>query len=1373
MKTLYQQNILKLLFSLFLIFFINNKVQAQILGPTIVDQGDTENYMQPYSGAQFVNWDPSSGNLVSYSSQSASVQWIFPGTHYLYFNGYYNGNWYFFELQVQVNASMSTWYYDGDDQDGFGDPAVSVQQALQPYNYVANNSDQCPSVYGTNYGCPENNYSNENYIHTLIPRVGITSTVGLVQGQDKIETIAYFDGLGRPMQNIGIRGGGSGEDIITPIDYDDYGRQEKEFLPYANSSVMASYRSNAIETSLTYANSPHYNFYANSSKYENTTNPYSQKELEASPLSRVQKQAAPGADWELGGGHEIEFGYVTNTGAEVRSYDAGTTISISSNVTTYVPTLSLDTSEINNYGYYDANKLYKTVTKDENHDGTSSKAHTTEEFKDKQGRIVLKRTYGASDINMDGDTSDPGEGLAIHDTYYVYDDYGNLTYVLPPKADADSDIPNSTELSELCYQYKYDEKNRLVEKKIPGKGLEYIIYDKLDRPVITQDANLRSQGKWLFTTYDSFGRVSYTGKVYRPSWNRQTMQYHVNTSNYILFTDKQSSSININGVTIYYLKCFTNPIYINDSNIEILTINYYDNYSFNKPSSLNLPPTSMGQSIINYNNASSTRKLTKGLATGSKVKVLTTNHWTTTVMGYNSKGQVIYTASDNPYLGTTDVVKSKLDFTGLVTETNATHAKTGKATITNVDKYAYDHVGRLLTHTNKINSKPTELIVVNVYDELGQLTSKRVGGDLYGDNQNYPGLQTIDYTYNIRGWLKQINNPNTSLGNDLFAFKINYNTVNHSGTKLYNGNIAETEWKTQNDNVLRWYRYGYDALNRISSGIANSSNYNLSSVVYDKNGNITFLERRGHTNINSSGIVTAYGLMDKLDYNYNPESNQLKNVQELSGGNSTYGFANGSTASTEYTYDPNGNIWRDYNKGISSNIGYNHLNLPDEINFPSQMAEITYIYDALGTKLRKKVAGATFPEQITEYAGNYVYENGSLKFFNNGEGYTEPINPSNYGSGFDYVYQYKDHLGNVRLSYKDVNQNNPGSISLEILEENNYYPFGLRHKGYNNNPITNHPYKYQGVELNESLGLDLYEMDFRQYDPAIGRFTAIDPKTHFDFSTYQAFDNNPVYFADPSGADSASSIMDAFNKSGSGKTTWYSDGNGGFCDDCPKEGQTRTVTETAMSMDGVTLRSTEYYSSRDKKWYSENDYFESWRETIRGIGQGWLDISVLEDLEITEEVNFILIMWASQAYDYYGGEVPKALGNINEDNIIFELLLLKGPYISLSKSLISSGAKKLPMQMHHFATNKHSVYTGQMGKIAKKFGLDLDGAWNKMLLPHLGRHPNAYHNFVLSGMQKASMEAGGNTKVFLKLFNKYVKKPVINNPKLLRKAGWE
>jgi len=100
-------------------------------------------------------------------------------------------------------------------------------------------------------------------------------------------------------------------------------------------------------------------------------------------------------------------------------------------------------------------------------------------------------------------------------------------------------------------------------------------------------------------------------------------------------------------------------------------------------------------------------------------------------------------------------------------------------------------------------------------------------------------------------------------------------------------------------------------------------------------------------------------------------------------------------------------------------------------------------------------------------------------------------------------------------------------------------------------------------------------------------------------------------------------------------------------------------------------------------------------------------------------------------------------------------------------------ANSLPQQLHHFATNKSKAFSPLMQKIADKFGLKLNEAWNKELLPHLGRHPNEYHDFVLDGMRQAESEAAGVKAKFLELFDKYVKEPVRKNPELLRKAGWQ
>lgn len=100
----------------------------------------------------------------------------------------------------------------------------------------------------------------------------------------------------------------------------------------------------------------------------------------------------------------------------------------------------------------------------------------------------------------------------------------------------------------------------------------------------------------------------------------------------------------------------------------------------------------------------------------------------------------------------------------------------------------------------------------------------------------------------------------------------------------------------------------------------------------------------------------------------------------------------------------------------------------------------------------------------------------------------------------------------------------------------------------------------------------------------------------------------------------------------------------------------------------------------------------------------------------------------------------------------------------------SSTAK--PTQTHHFLTNKSSTYTAQIEKITKKYGLDLDGGWNKAAMQHQGRHPNAYHDYMLNEIKRIDSIAKGDTNIFLKLFES-VKNEVLKNPDMLTKSFWE
>ena len=507
---------------------------------------------------------------------------------------------------------------------------------------------------------------------------------------------------------------------------------------------------------------------------------------------------------------------------------------------------------------------------------------------------------------------------------------------------------------------------------------------------------------------------------------------------------------------------------VTTSGTNVLVQHFYDSYAFRSQAGFNnsnFPDDASGNG--------------KGALTASVATVLGSSNKIYTAYYYDIKGRVVKTVQSNP-LGGYDVAATVYTFTNKPATVTHTHTASGKTTRTEVYTYSYDHADRLLKVEHTLGG--TKITLADyAYDNLGRLQSK----SLHGSATN-----KLTYAYNVRGWL-------TGISGSKFTQNLYYNTG--TGTAKYNGSISSMTWKAGNESTIRGYKFTYDGLSRLmnatygeTAGInTNTNRFSENVTAYDKNGNIKTLQRYGQT------AASGYGLIDNLTFTLG--GNLLNRVDDAAAA-SAYGggfeFKDGVKQANEYTYDSNGNLTKDLNKGIST-ITYNVLNLPNMVTF-SDGSTIAYTYGADGTKL-KTVHKTGSTTTTTDYCGNVVYENGVQKLLLTDEGYVTL-------SDGKYHYYLKDHQGNNRVV---INQ------SGTVEETNHYYPFG----GVFASSGNVQPYKYNGKELDAKKGLNWYDYGARHYDAALGRFTTNDrfAEKYHSMSPYQYGANNPVKNVDVNG----------------------------------------------------------------------------------------------------------------------------------------------------------------------------------------------------------------------------------------------------------------
>ncbi|GGA83098.1 hypothetical protein GCM10011511_02650 [Puia dinghuensis] len=974
-------------------------------------------------------------------------------------------------------------------------PTISTGAEIQSISVSMNPTYTCPqnaAVATTSFQVVSSDWENQNYIRVqdiLVAGISDFITIDHLPIGQKRERTTYLDGLGRPIQKLDKSGslvGGTSTDLVVPVAYDAAGRNVQHYLPYTTTDNPGMFKSSNVLTEQA-------TFVTTKFGEPSGAPTYSQTIYENNPLERITRSLAPGSSW---GGNNIgtSYSYDFNSAPEMvhiwtLAYSA-TAIPVSS------PT-----------AVYGAGTLFKNTTTDE-------KGNQVITYIDYSGDTILKKVQLADASSL----STQHAGWAC--TYYVYDDFNQLRYVITPKLvdylDNNSWALTQQLVNDLCFVYAYDGKGRLISRKQPGIGETDVVYDQRDRPIFTQDALGQTNNQWKVLLYDALDRVTTSG-VLQASFTPAALQSSVNASTgNIIINEDAGTSANLlvtgqqngasqyvaansiifqnfksdaNGTFIAYINpnlgpivpeavaIADNPVPANTS-IILLAQTFYDDYSQGTKSY-----TTADNSLFDPSTNQQALPLpsqydphTRGRITVSKVKVitnpadLTQGNWLETDNFYDNQGRVVQTQNDNS-LGGTDIVTNRFDFAGKSWGSCVKHMAGSSTQFTIVSRNAYDNLGRLTDLAKNFNSTFFKDLASYTYDEYGKMTSKTLAPGYTGSGKN--AMETLNYSYNIQGWLTGINNAyaldqNTyDQWNDFFGLYVGYdNRDNQFTAAKYDGSITGVIWKSQGDNSMRRYDYTYDNMGRLTGATflqrqapANS----WDNSVVDLSESISYIDKNGNNDKNGNiqsmvrkGLVPGVNIpvtVDNLAYTYgtpsDQNSNQLARVDEtanFAGNGKLYDFADGSNGqgpTPDYSYDANGNLTQDQNKGITdvAGIKYNYLNKPYSVTIAGKTL-ISYTYDANGEKLSKTVTDLTVTPNVvttTTYDDEFVYQNNVLQFVLHDEGRLKIITPVNSAqqqlnagttgannvlSGKQGVFEYfiKDQLSNVRLVLTEQSQ---------------------------------------------------------------------------------------------------------------------------------------------------------------------------------------------------------------------------------------------------------------------------------------------------------------------------------------------------------------
>lgn len=912
--------------------------------------------------------------------------------------------------------------------------------------------------------------SSRNYVRTIEPLFADSFDVSPYWDMSRISTV-YLDGLGREIQRVEEGASANYEDVATFTTYDRLGRVSRTYLPSVTGGSYGSFTGQSA-------------FEQASATFHGDNYAYTLTEYEPSLLNRPKSITGPGSGWHTGH-HGVSKTYRFN---DTSSPFSCALYKVNGN------TLYKD-------GNYGVATLRVTVTTDENGDSTAV-------FTDKSDRKILERRY---------------HQYGNADTYWVYDVYGLLRYVLSPEAStrlSANGTCQSSVLEKYAYYYAYDQRRRLSERRLPGCAAEYFVYNRIGQPIFSQDGDQRTRGEWTVIKYDRLNRIAIEGIATMPTATRASLEAQWGDS--LLIEEKDTQIYN------EYVLCYTNRRPFPDYTPH--KAYFYDDYSH---------WTSLGMAVPTATGyySGGTLPSAKGRQTGTAV----TDHNGTTILTLSvadRKGREIISAECD-YFGNDCMVANFLqyDFRGNVTKKKEIVTDlaefTPQGSVSQEWQHTYDTRDRLISTSHRVNGGAWTSISSPAYDYADRVVSERTGPS---------GSSPTTYNYNLRGWLTSVTSPfySQNVGYDN-AISLNSGNggfpilVPSEVSHRYDGSpcsVSETRWRESASTGLPeqaiFDRFvTYDEFGRVNRTIDTDSLRFNELFYYDLNGNVTEI-RRG----------TAAAPYEHVGMYY--DGNRIDEIESLT---TFHDYANGvpqlpvpsdvvdDVATFSVGYDACGRIVADSSRGIN-NVLYNPEGLPtridiysftDSVNGHAYNDQINIEYRSDGVKRAEttyhrymgiivRPNGTTTRRLMTDmeertYRGSLVRTRSGGRRLYNERGFVDIIATAS-GDSIARRYYVKDYLGNVRAVV---------DAAGTLLQATDYLAFGL--------PVTTLPQPavdnrlYEGNEFQNFRGLGWTDNTARRLDNILCRFTAVDPlaEKYPDISPYASRANSPFKYIDEDG----------------------------------------------------------------------------------------------------------------------------------------------------------------------------------------------------------------------------------------------------------------